>query len=170
MFEGVRVLKVSSEESSRRLFLKASSSSVALGLAMCAGLVRMDRVWAASNDKDRLFSMPSLNECMKALGSNSPQESTLLTLTAPDLAENGALVPVEVWSGIPNTQEVALLVRHNPSVLAAHFEFPQPGREVNLSTRLKMARSGDLFVWVRADGHYYFSKKEVRVTLGGCAA
>jgi sulfur-oxidizing protein SoxY len=160
----------SSKESGRRLFLKSSSSSVVLGLAMCAGLIRMDQAWAAPGYKDRVFSMSSLGECMKALGSSAPRESNFLTLSAPDVAENGALVPVDVWCGIPNTQEVALLVRHNPSVLAAHFEFPQSEREVKLSTRLKMARSSDVFVWVRADGHYYFSKKEVRVTLGGCAA
>lgn len=157
-----------SKDERRRLFLQSSSRRVVLGLAMLSGLIRADKVWAASGYRDNIFSMSVLDDCMRALGTTAPQESKLILLTAPDLAENGALVPVDVLSQIPNTQEVALLVRHNPSALAVHFEFPNAGQEVKVSARLKMSRSSEVFAWVRADGHYYFSKKEVRVTLGGC--
>lgn len=152
----------------RRSMLKASSSLTVLGLAVAAGLIKPTEVFAASPGyNEKAFSAKSMDDLMKALGGKAPKESNAITVIAPDIAENGAVVPVGASSTLPNTTEVALLVSNNPSILAAHFVLPA-GTDSKVNTRVKMGRSSDVYALVKADGQYYFAKKEVKVTLGGC--
>lgn len=152
----------------RRSMLKASSSLTVLGLAVAAGLIKPQEVFAAAPGyNEKAFSAKSMDDLMKALGGKAPKESNAITVIAPDIAENGAVVPVGASSTLPNTTEVALLVSNNPSILAAHFALPA-GTDSKVNTRVKMGRSSDVYALVKADGQYYFAKKEVKVTLGGC--
>ncbi|MAG80205.1 MAG: thiosulfate oxidation carrier protein SoxY [Limnobacter sp.] len=151
----------------RRTVLKASSGLTVLGLAVAAGLIKPNEVFAAAGYPEKAFGAKSLDELMKALGAGMPTESKDITVIAPDIAENGAVVPVGADSKLKNTTEVALLVANNPSMLSAQFMIPA-GTDAKVNTRVKMGKSSDVYALVKADGKYYFAKKEVKVTLGGC--
>ena len=153
----------------RRTVLKASSGLTALGLAVAAGLIKPAEVFAASNYPDKAFNAKSLDDLMKALGGNLPTESREVILSAPDIAENGTSVRIGADSNLKNTTEICLLVENNPAMMSAQFMIP-PGTDANVATNLKMSKTGDVYALVKADGKYYFAKKEVRVTLGGCSA
>ena len=114
------------------------------------------------------FDAKNLGDALKALGaSGAPQASDAVTLTAPDIAENGAVVPVGVVSNIPKTEYVAIMIEKNPNMLAASFTIPE-GTVADVQTRVKMGQTSDVYAVVKADGKFYMSKKEVKVTLGGC--
>ena len=151
----------------RRTMLKASSGLTVLGLAVAAGLIKPNEVFAAAGYPEKAFGAKSLDELMKARGAGMPTESKDITVIAPDIAENGAVVPVGADSKLKNTTEVALLVANNPSMLSAQFMIPA-GTDAKVNTRVKMGKSSDVYALVKADGKYYFAKKEVKVTLGGC--
>ena len=146
----------------RRQTLK--QSAVVAGLLAGTGLFPQ---YALAFNK-AAFDAKSLNDALKALGaSGAPAADAGVTLTAPDIAENGAVVPLGVASKLPKTEMVALLVEKNPNALAGMFTV-LPDTEPSVSTRVKMAQTSDVFALVKADGKYYFAKKEVKVTLGGC--
>jgi sulfur-oxidizing protein SoxY len=107
-----------------------------------------------------------LDDVMKALGASGFEKSNAITLNAPDIAENGAVVPVGVVTSLKATQ-MAILVEKNPSALAAQFFFPE-GAQPFVTTRVKMAQSSNVYGLVKADGKWYVASKEVKVTLGGC--
>ena len=90
-----------------------------------------------------------------------------MSIVAPDIAENGAVVPVGIKSNLPKTEFVALLVDKNPFPLAGAYDI-LPGAQAEVSMRIKMGQSSDVYAVVRADGKYYMAKKEIKVTLGGC--
>jgi sulfur-oxidizing protein SoxY len=105
---------------------------------------------------------------MQALGSvEAKQSKDIVFLQTPEIAENGAVVPVGVISNIPKTESIAILIEKNPNPLAAVFDIP-PGTEPAISTRVKMAQTSNIYALVRADGRYFLATKEVKVTLGGC--
>ena len=106
-------------------------------------------------------------EALKALGATALTESREISITAPDVAENGAMVQVQVVSRIANTQSIALLAEKNPFPLAAVFNI-LPGGEPQLLLRLKMGQTSDLRVVVRADNRHYTAARDVRITIGGC--
>lgn len=151
----------------RRTLLKASSSLTVLGLAVAAGLIKPGNAYAAEAWNKKAFDAKSLDDLMKAFGSSMPTESDQVTVIAPDIAENGAVVPVGADSKLPNTQEISLLVANNPSVMSGLFMIPA-GTDPKVNTRVKMGKTSDVYALVKADGKYYFAKKEVKVTLGGC--
>ena len=115
------------------------------------------------------FDAESIDDAVKALyGDVSPESSDAISFKAPDIAENGAVVPVSVIADIDNVDHVSLLVATNPSPLAATFEQPVPGK-ANVSTRIKMGKTSELIAMVRADGKVYTAtSNEVKVTIGGC--
>ena len=114
------------------------------------------------------FDAKTMAEVFKALGLFMPTESKDVTLTAPDIAENGAVVPMTVQTSLPDVKKLLLLVEKNPSPLIAQFML-NPALEASFQTRAKMGQSCDVFaVAVMADGKTFFAKKEVKVTLGGC--
>jgi sulfur-oxidizing protein SoxY len=101
------------------------------------------------------------------MGVGSTAESSEINITSPDIAENGAVVPVGVASNLPKTQMVAVMVEKNPSMMAGFFEFSDSAVP-DVSMRVKMGQSSDVYALVKADGKFYMSKKEIKVTLGGC--
>ncbi|MCX7151926.1 MAG: thiosulfate oxidation carrier protein SoxY, partial [Proteobacteria bacterium] len=88
-------------------------------------------------------------------------------ITAPDIAENGMVVPISVTSNLAKTQSIAILVEKNPSTLSASFDIPD-GTDPFVQTRVKMGQSSNVYAVVKADGKYYSAVKEIKVTLGGC--
>jgi sulfur-oxidizing protein SoxY len=107
-------------------------------------------------------------DTMKALGGGEPvQSKDIVFFQTPDIAENGAVVPVGIISNIPKTESIAVLIEKNPNMLAAVFDIP-PGTEPSISTRVKMGQSSNIYALVKADGKYFVAAKDVKVTLGGC--
>jgi sulfur-oxidizing protein SoxY len=113
------------------------------------------------------FDGKSLDDVLKSLGGSSASKSTAVTINAPDIAENGAVVPVGVTTTLPKTQQIAILVEKNPSALAAQFLLT-PESEPFVASRVKMGQTSNVHALVKADGKWYVTTKEVKVTLGGC--
>jgi len=114
------------------------------------------------------FDAKTLAEAVKALGGGAPAESKDVTITGPDIAENGAVVPVGCASGLAGVKRLALLVEKNPSALAAVFDVTD-AVDASISTRVKMGQSSNVFaVAMMADGRVLYAAKEIKVTLGGC--
>ena len=112
------------------------------------------------------FDLKTLDEALKALG-GTPADSKDITITSPDIAENGAVVPIAITSNLPKTQEIYIVIEKNPFPLAAGFVIAE-GTEPFVSTRVKMAQSTNVYAVVKADGKLYSTQKETKVTLGGC--
>jgi sulfur-oxidizing protein SoxY len=109
-----------------------------------------------------------MDETMKALGGSAPAQSKdIVFVSTPDIAENGAVVPIGVTSSIPKTESIAILIEKNPNMLTAVFDLPA-GTEPSITTRVKMGQSSNVYAVVKADGKYYVASKEIKVTLGGC--
>ena len=135
------------------------------GLLGATGLFPQS-VFAAFNKT--AFDAKSIADAVKAYGGAAPAESKDVTLTAPDIAENGAVVPMTVATTLPNVKQLLLLVEKNPSALVAKFDVT-PAVDANFVTRAKMGQSSDVYaVAITTDGKAHFAKKEVKVTLGGC--
>ena len=114
------------------------------------------------------FDAKSVADAVKAYGASAPVESKDVSLTAPDIAENGAVVPMAVASTLPNVKHLLVLVEKNPSALVAKFDVSD-AVEPAFSTRAKMGQTSDVYaVAITKDNKAFFSKKEVKVTLGGC--
>lgn len=148
----------------RRDVLRISS---VLGLAITAGLLKPSDVFAAGDWKSSGFDAKTLEDAVRALGGDKFTVSTDVTVTGPDIAENGAVVPVSVKSAAPNTELIAILVEKNPTPLSANFSIPA-GTEPFISTRVKMGGTSNVHALVKADGKWLIASKEIKVTLGGC--
>ncbi len=152
----------------RREVLQTGGSITLLALVTAAGWALPREALAADSWNKAAFDTKSMDETTKALGGTTPAPSKDITFfQTPDIAENGAVVPVGVTSTIPKTESIAILVEKNPNMVAAMFDIPQ-GTEPSISTRVKMGQSSNIFALVKADGKYYVASKEVKVTLGGC--
>jgi sulfur-oxidizing protein SoxY len=114
------------------------------------------------------FEAKSVADAVKAFGGGAPTESKDVTLTAPDIAENGAVVPMAAASTLPGVKHLLVLVEKNPNALVAKFDVTD-AIEANVSTRAKMGQTSDVYaVAIMNDGKAFYAKKEVKVTLGGC--
>lgn len=113
------------------------------------------------------FEAPTLEGALQGMGVTHITAHGQLTLIAPDFAENGAIVQVEVTSSLPQTEAIALLAEKNPTPLIANFVFSQDA-EPYVITRIKLAETTELKAIVKAAGHYYSVSKKVEVALGGC--
>ncbi|HSP78463.1 MAG TPA: thiosulfate oxidation carrier protein SoxY [Myxococcaceae bacterium] len=150
----------------RRLILKAGGGLGVLALAYAAGLLKPGSALAADWNKTA-FEARSMEGVLKAVGGSAPAESKEIELSAPDIAENGAVVPITIESKLPKTQSIAILVEENPGALSAQYDIPE-GTDPYVMTRVKMGQTSKVVALVKADGKYYFTTKEVKVTLGGC--
>lgn len=150
----------------RRSFLKLTGGMSAVAAVASAGLLRTGPAWSAPWNKSA-FQSKAVADTLKNLGASELIESKDITITAPDIAENGAIVPVAVTSRIPNTQSIAIIAEKNPFPLAASFDI-MGGGEGYVSTRLKMGQTSDVRAVVKAGGKFYTAAKEVKVTVGGC--
>jgi len=146
----------------RRGILKAGGAM----LALAAGLLQSARVFAQQWNK-AAFDTKSVAATLKALGAVGSTESAQIQITAPDIAENGAVVPITIESAIPRTQAISILIEKNPNTLSAEFEIPE-GTDPFITTRVKMAETSNIYAVVKADGKYFQAAKEIKVTLGGC--
>jgi sulfur-oxidizing protein SoxY len=114
------------------------------------------------------FEARSIADAVKAYGGAAPVESKEVVLTAPEIAENGAVVPMTIATTLAGVRYVLLLVEKNPNALVARFDVSE-AVEPAFATRAKMAQTSDVYaVAVTADNKAFFAKKEVKVTLGGC--
>jgi sulfur-oxidizing protein SoxY len=148
----------------RREFLQFTALA---GVLAATGLLGAGQALAQQGWNKAAFEAKNLAEAVKALGGSAVAESKDITITGPDIAENGAVVPVGVASKVPGTQAVYILVEKNPSLLAAGFNIPA-GTEANVSTRIKMGQSSNVVGLVKANDKWFMASKEVKVTLGGC--
>ena len=151
----------------RREVLKTGGGAGLLALLAVAGWVKPETALAQAWNK-AAFESHSMAETMKELGGGEPAQSKdIVFFQTPDIAENGAVVPIGVSSSIPKTESIAILIEKNPNMLAANFDIPA-GTEPALTTRVKMGQTSNIYALVKADGKYYVAAKEVKVTLGGC--
>lgn len=134
-----------------------------IGLMASTGLI--SQAQAAEWNK-LAFEGKNLDEVLKAFGGTAAEKSGEVSLNAPDIAENGAVVPVGVSTTLKAT-EIAIVVEKNPNALAAHFALPA-GTEPFVTTRVKMGQTSNVLALVKADGKWFVASKEVKVTLGGC--
>jgi sulfur-oxidizing protein SoxY len=152
---------------SRREMMKGSGGAAVLALAAAAGLFKPGSAFAQAWNK-AAFDTKSLNDAVKAMGGSAATESKdIQFVNTPDIAENGAVVPMTITSKIPKTESMAILVEKNPNIVAANFAIPD-GTEPWVNTRVKMGQTSNVIALVKADGKFYYASKEVKVTLGGC--
>jgi sulfur-oxidizing protein SoxY len=114
------------------------------------------------------FEAKSVADALKALGAGAPVESKDVTVTAPDIAENGSVVPVGLSTTLTGVKSMLILVEKNPATLTALFNVTD-SVEAAFQARVKMGQSSDVYaIALMNDGKVLFAKKEVKVTLGGC--
>jgi sulfur-oxidizing protein SoxY len=145
----------------RRSILKSAS---ALGILTALGLISESAALAAVEQPG--FDEKNFADAIKAVGGLGT-DSADIKLVAPEIAENGAVVPLTVTSAIPNTQAIYIFVEKNPAPLSAMFTIPA-GTEPSVVTRVKMGESSRVYALVKADGKFYSTSRETKVTLGGC--
>ena len=154
-------------DTKRRQLLKTGGGVSMLTLLAAAGWLQPGDAMAQAWNK-AAFDTKTMDETMKALGGGAPAQSKdIAFVSTPDIAENGAVVPVGIASTIPKTESIAILVEKNPTMLVASFDIPA-GTDPALSTRIKMGQTSNVYALVKADGKYYVASKEIKVTLGGC--
>jgi sulfur-oxidizing protein SoxY len=151
---------------SRRLILQGVGSVVLLGLG---GVPSATPALAAANDKypEDAFRQKSDADAIKALYGRSADASDQIKLDAPEIAENGGVVPISVLTTLPGVTSISFLVSENPNALAASYVIPE-GTMPSVANRLKMAKTSNVIAIVEANGKLYSATKEVKVTVGGC--
>lgn len=151
-------------EHPRRDFLLRAGSA----LAAFAAAGWLDPAYAATVEWNQAaFDVKSIDELVRVLGGEAASVSDAIAFDAPDIAENGAVVPLAVASAVPGTESIAILIEKNPNVLAALFFIPE-GTLPEIQTRVKMAETCNVYALVRAGGKNLYAVKEIKVTLGGC--
>lgn len=149
----------------RRTFLKGTIASGMLGVAASAGLLAPRMVLAAWPKS--AFDAKSIDDALSALlGSTSYTESSDIKIKAPDIAENGAVVPITVSTGM-TAESISILIAKNPSPLACSYALGSNTLGF-VSTRVKMGKTSDLIAIVKSGGKLHSAKKTVKVTIGGC--
>lgn len=149
----------------RRNVLKGAAGAGAVAVAVAAGLLKPTLALAAAPRS--AFDAKSLGDAMKSLGVSAPADSRDIAIKAPDIAENGAVVSVEVTSSIAGTTAIAIMAEKNASPLVAHFSL-SGGTQGFITTRIKMGQTSLVRAVVTAGGKFYTTAKEVKVTIGGC--
>ena len=150
----------------RRIFLKGSLATGAAGMAISAGLLTPRMVLAAWPKS--AFEAKTVDDAVKGLfGSSTLAGSDQIKIKAPDIAENGAVVPISVTTGIAGAESISVIVEKNASPLAASFVLGS-GTEGYVSTRIKMGKTSSVIAVVKAGDKLHSAGKEVKVTIGGC--
>ncbi|MES9844445.1 MAG: thiosulfate oxidation carrier protein SoxY [Candidatus Sedimenticola sp. 6PFRAG5] len=150
----------------RRVFLKGSLAAGAMGVAVGAGLLTPKMVLAAW--PEAAFEAKTADEALKGLlGSSDTANSGDIKIKAPDIAENGAVVPITVSTAMTGIESITIMAANNPVPLVASFNLGE-GAQGFVSTRIKMGKTGDVVAVVKAGGKLMSNRKEVKVTIGGC--
>jgi len=157
---------VTSTSIKRRTFLKGTLASSVLSVAVGAGVLTPQTVLAAWPKS--AFAARNVSDTLNALfNTTNIPKSNDIKIKAPDIAENGAVVPITITTGIKNVDSISVLVEKNPQPLAAKFNLK--GSTLGfVSTRVKMGKTSKLTVIVKAGGKLHTASKEVKVTIGGC--
>jgi len=150
----------------RRILLKGTFAAGATGLAISAGLLTPKAVLAAW-PKAAFEAKDSQTAIAASLGSSDMTQSSDIKLKAPDIAENGAVVPVTITTSIKNVEAISIVVAGNGTPLAATFNLGST-TDGYVSTRIKMGKTSDVTAVVKAGGKLYSTSKNVKVTIGGC--
>lgn len=151
---------------SRRKALKRGGISSALFAGLVGGLLKPQQLLAAVWNAPA-FEAKTVADALKSLHISDVTDSKDVVLNAPDIAENGAVVPIEITSKIPGTQSITVLVDKNPFPYIGTFDVSK-GALPFVHVRVKMGETSNLRVIVAAGGKYYQSVKEVKITIGGC--
>ncbi|AWL92361.1 MULTISPECIES: thiosulfate oxidation carrier protein SoxY [Bradyrhizobium] len=151
----------------RRLILQGAASVALLGLGNLPFAATPAR--AAANDKypEEAFKQKNEADAIKALYGKTAEPSDKVKLDAPEIAENGGVVPVSVTTTLDKVTSISFFVTENPYALAASYKIAD-GTIPGVANRLKMAKTTKLVAIVEADGKLYSATKEVKVTVGGC--
>lgn len=150
----------------RRVFLRGSVTASAVGVAVVAGLLKPQAVFAAWPAE--AFKAPDQAGVLKALlGSDTVEQSADVEVTAPEIAENGAVVPITIETKLPGVESISLLVTTNAVPLVASYTMGQ-GAVPYVSNRIKMGKTGDVVAVIKAGGKLLSAAKTVKVTIGGC--
>jgi sulfur-oxidizing protein SoxY len=150
------------------MFTRREVLSQAATVAALIGAAGMLPASAQAAWSQAAFEAKSMADAVKALGGGAPAMSKDVTITAPDIAENGAVVPLGCACALPGVKRLLLLVEKNPNPLSAVFDLSD-AVEANLSTRVKMAQTCNVYaVAMMGDGKVLYAQKEIKVTLGGC--
>jgi sulfur-oxidizing protein SoxY len=148
----------------RRVLLQSAVSTALVATAVAAGLLKPGRVLADWNSVAFAAKKPA--DALAAIGAGAATPSQDIVVNAPDIAENGAVVPVEVVTTLPNVESIAILGEKNVYPLVALYTLSD--FDGSLSTRIKMGQTASVRAIVRAAGKVYTATKEVKVTAGGC--
>jgi sulfur-oxidizing protein SoxY len=148
----------------RRTFLQGAASAGLVATAIAAGLLKPGQVLADWNAAG--FGATKAADALAAIGASGAAESKDITVKAPDIAENGAVVPVEVVTTLPNVESIAILGEKNANPLIAQYMFTD--FDGMLATRMRMGQTANVRAVVKAGGKFYTAAKEVKVTVGGC--
>ena len=116
---------------------------------------------------EQAFGAKSTADALKSLGAPSPAASKDIAIDAPQIAENGAVVPIEISSNLPGTTSIAVLIEKNPFPLAGRFDFKE-GPVPFIKLNVKMGETSDVRVVAVAGGKPYAATREIKVTIGGC--
>jgi sulfur-oxidizing protein SoxY len=155
-------------EVARRTILKGLAAGGLAGLGLIDSLILSQALAAdAAGWPQDAFKQKSEADALKTLYGKTAEASDKVTLDAPEIAENGAVVPIAVASTLPKVTGIAILVLENPFTLAAAYKIPE-GTLPAVASRLKMAKTTKVVGIVEADGKLYSATKEVKVTVGGC--
>jgi len=149
----------------RRSVLKGVCAVGALATAVAAGLLSPARALAAWNKG--AFEAKNIADAMKSVGVSNAEESKAIEIRAPEIAENGAVVPIDITSDIPGTTSISVFIEKNPFPYTGTFDFSQ-GAVPYVHLRVKMGESSPVRVVVAAGGKHYTTAQEVKVTIGGC--
>ena len=149
----------------RRLILQGAACVALIGL----GNLPFGTAHAAANDKypEEAFKQKSEADAIKALYGKTAEPSDKVKMDAPEIAENGAVVPISVTTTLADVSSIAFLVSENPNALIAQYKIPA-GTVPSVANRIKMAKTSNVIVLVEAGGKLYSATKEVKVTVGGC--
>ncbi|MDD3354916.1 thiosulfate oxidation carrier protein SoxY [Zoogloea sp.] len=151
----------------RRHFLQAFGSTAALAALLGSGLLRPTQALAVEFNR-AAFDARSASDALRLIGASAAEASKDILLKAPEIAENGASVPIEVISLIPGTTRLSVLVDKNPAPLALQFNFG-PEAQARFSARLRLAETSRLRVVASVGNRHYTVFREVKITVGGCA-
>lgn len=154
------------QDSTRREALKSGAGLGVFALFVAAGVMTPRE--ARANWNQAAFSAKGVDGVVKGLGGASATPTAAVSWgSTPEIAENGAVVPITVTSNLPKTESIAILVEKNPNSLAAVFNIPS-GTDPTVATRVKMGETSQVHALVKADGRYLVATREIKVTLGGC--
>ena len=151
----------------RRLILKGAITAALTGF--CNIPLGFAAALAAANDKypEGAFTAKNQTDAIRLLYGKAAEPTDKIKLDAPEIAENGAVVPISVGADLADVTSIALLVSDNPNTLAAFYKIP-PGTVPSIANRLKMAKTSTVIAIVEAGGKLFSATKEVKVTVGGC--